>query len=447
MERNKQIFCGSSFYFVGIGGAGMYPLARLAHGLGYEVSGCDRLENENVRRLRALGIDVARDGEECHAPRGATVVYTLAAPEDHPVLREARSAGRQTLTRTELLGCLSRRFAQCATVAGTHGKSSTVGFCASILKTAGLSPTVLCGADLTREDGGFLSGRGDVLLLEACEYRRAFLSLAPTHALALGADYEHPDCYKNEEEVKAAFDAYLSLPTVRVRVAPVGFCEDGVSFGEGGSFSLRRLREWEGRASFDLFHAEKNLGRVQLSVLGAFQAQNALAAAALCHSLGVEDEAILLGLSAFRGIGGRMELCGHVHGAPIYLDYAHHPAELSAALSCAFTMGKRVICLFEGHTYSRAFAFRQEFARILSTPHVCGVLPIYPARETDTLGMSGERMAREASADFVPGYEAAAEYVLKKADKDSLVLLVGAGRIGETLTFLKRNGGFHALKA
>ena len=159
-----------------------------------------------------------------------------------------------------------------------------------------------------------------------------------------------------------------------------------------------------------------------------------LAAAALCHSLGVEDEAILLGLSAFRGIGGRMELCGHVHGAPVYLDYAHHPAELSAALSCAFTMGKRVICLFEGHTYSRTFAFRQEFARILSTPHVCGVLPIYPARETNIYGVSSAALA-EAIAKMgkkciaAESFDSAAEYINSVSGTGDVILVMGAGDV------------------
>ena len=446
MEKKIQLSDSRSLYFVGIGGAGMYPLARLALSLGFRVSGCDRAENENTARLRRLGISIDKEGEGVGAERDATVVYTLAAPDTHPILQKARTQGQEMLTRTAFLGRLSARFAKCATVAGTHGKSSTVGFCASVLRTAGLSPTVLCGADLTKRDGGFLSGGQELLLVEACEYKRAFLSLAPTHALALGADYEHPDCYENEEAVKQAFLAYLSLPSVRTRVAPVGFCEDAVSFGKGGIFSFQNLTVNEGRASFDLFREKKNLGKVRLSVLGAFQAQNALAAAALCYTLGVRDADIPLGLSAFHGIGGRMELCGWVKGVPLYLDYAHHPTELSAALACASTIGDRVTCVFEGHTYSRCFAFRRAFTRLLALPHCSGVLPIFPARETETLGMSGEKMAREAGADFLSDYNSASEYILKQAENSDVILLVGAGKIGETLSCLRKSEVFLPVK-
>ena len=446
MEKKEEAFSGDSLYFVGIGGAGMYPLARLALSLGFHVSGCERSESANTERLRRIGVSVEREGEDCKAARDATVVYTLAAPPTHPVLQQAKARGQKILTRTAFLGDLSTRFTKCATVAGTHGKSSTVGFCTSILKAAGLSPTVLCGADLSAQDGGFLAGERDLLLVEACEYKRAFLSLAPTHALVLGADYEHPDCYRCEEEVKDAFLSYLTLPSVKVRVAPTGFCENAVSFGDGGLFSYRDLTMHEGRATFALCHEGKRLGRVSLSVLGAFQAQNALAAATLCHTLGANDEAILSGLSAFRGIGGRMELCGWVGDAPVYLDYAHHPAELSAALSCAFAMGKRVTCLFEGHTYSRTFTFRDAFARLLALPQRCGVLPIFPARETDTRGMSGERMAQEAHAAYLPSYDSAAEYILKNAEESDIVLIAGAGKIRETLSYLRKSDTFRPLK-
>ena len=436
MKEMKELRGERPLYFVGIGGAGMYPLARLALSLGYTVLGCDRAESENLRRLRRLGVSVEHEHEQIALPCAAAVVYTLAAPPSHPILKEAGARDLPIITRTELLGYLSSRFARCATVAGTHGKSSTVGLCTSVLKAAGLRPTVLCGADLTARDGGFLEGDKDLLLLEACEYKSAFLSLAPTHALALGADYEHPDCFRDEEAVKRAFQSYLRLPSVKERVTPVGFCEDGVTFGEGGLFHKSDTRVEDGRASFALYRGKNHMGHVRLSVLGEYQAENAVAAAALCHTLGVSDEAIIKGLSSFSGIGGRMELRGCLCGAPVYLDYAHHPVELAAAIRCASSLGKKVVCVFEGHTYSRVRAFEKDFARVLSVPYRTGILPIFPAREVNTLGMSGEKMARDAQADFLPNYHSAAEYLEKYASPDTVLLVVGAGGVGKVLSFL-----------
>ncbi len=425
----------------------MYPLARLAMDFGFSVRGCDRADGENVRRLTRLGVPVERDEGALSLPDVQAVVYTLAVSEEHFVLREAVKRGVPLMTRTELLGLLSARFARCATVAGTHGKSSTVGFCAAILREAGLSPTVLCGASLSEKEGGYVKGKEDILLLEACEYKRAFLSLRPTHALALGADYEHPDCYCSEEDVKRAFASYLSLPTVKERVSPVGFHKGSTTFGEGGDFYKRAERLEKGCASFSLYKGTRMIGRVTLSVAGAYQAENALAAASLCHTLGASDAAILRGLSAFRGIGGRMELKGYLKGMPVYLDYAHHPVELDAALRCAASLGKKVICIFEGHTYSRVQAFEKDFARILAAPYRSIVLPIFPARETDTRGMSGEKMARDAGADFLPNYSSAAKYLSETKECDVIFLLVGAGNVGKILSFLSPADGYRPVKA
>ena len=424
----------------------MYPLARLSARLGLGVRGCDRTDGENIRRLLRLGIPVERDNGTLSLPDVQAVVHTLAVSKEHPLLKEALKRDVPIMTRTELLGLLSGRFARCATVAGTHGKSSTVGFCASILRAAGLSPTVLCGAALTRGDGGYIQGNEDILLLEACEYKSAFLSLTPTHALALGADYEHPDCFRSAGEVKEAFRRYLHLPTVRRRILPASFGEKGVTFGEGGLFYKRELVLQDGYASFSLMRGEKHVGRVRLSVLGEYQAENAVAAAALCHTLGVSDAAILKGLSAFAGIGGRMELKGHLRGAPVYLDYAHHPVELAASLRCAASLGKRVVCVFEGHTYSRVRAFEKEFSHILATPCRTGILPIFPARETNCLGMSGRKMAKDAGADFLPDYKSAAKYLSENAGKNTVMMLIGAGQVWKTLSFLSAEDDYLPLK-
>lgn len=425
----------------------MYPLARLAMDLGFSVRGCDKAEGENVRRLTRLGIPVEKDEERGVLPLAQAVVYTLAAQAAHPLLKAAERRRIPVLSRTELLGYLSRFFKTCATVAGTHGKSSTVGFCASILEEAGFSPTVLCGAGLSGRDGGYVKGKKDILLVEACEYKRAFLSLRPTHALALGADYEHPDCYRSEEDVRSAFASYLSLPTVKKRVTPVGFYDGSTTFGKGGDLHKREERLENGRASFSLYHGDRPMGRVALSVAGTYQAENALAAAALCHTLGADDASIVKGLSAFRGISGRMELKGYLKGMPIYLDYAHHPVELAAALGCAATLGEKVVCVFEGHTYSRVRAFEKDFSRILAIPHRSAVLPIFPARETDTLGMSGEKMARDAGADYLPDYNSAAKYLSEIEEHNAVFLLVGAGNVGKILSFLSPADGYHPIKA
>ncbi len=422
-------------YFVGIGGNGMYPLARFAHALGYAVSGADARESENTRRLSLKGIPVCI-GNEPLPKESEALVISLAVPDVHPTLAEARERGVPVFTRAELLALLERRFPIRIAVAGSHGKSSTVGMCASILREAGLSPTVLVGADLTKEEGGFREGKGDVLLYEACEYENSFLAFSPTHAAVLNAEWEHTDFFASEEEVLRSFRAFLEKNTVRCRLCKrdLPFSRHA-DFGEGGLFHAENVAEENGGYTFSLFEGERKHAHVTLGVIGAYQVENALAASALALSVGADAVALERGLSAFGGVAGRMEYKGCVGHAPLYLDYAHHPTELAAALSAARRLGDRVVCVFEPHTYSRVYAFEGEFVRLLSGG-CFGVLPIYAAREENVFGVSSERLAQRSGAVFLGDYASAANFLKEKSANGTVLLLVGAGTVGETVRYL-----------
>ncbi len=422
-------------YFVGIGGSGMYPLARFAHALGYAVSGADARENENTRRLSLKGIPVCI-GKEPLPKESEALVISLAVPDTHPTVCEANERGVPVFTRAELLALLERRFPVRVAVAGSHGKSSTVGMCAAILGEAGLSPTVLVGADLTREEGGFRKGEGSILLYEACEYENSFHAFSPTHAAVLNAEWEHTDFFASEEEVSRSFRAFLEKNTVRYRL-----CERALpfsrhaDFGEGALFHAEEVTEKDGVYAFSLLEGERVHARITLGVIGAYQVENALAASALALSVGADAAAVGRGLSAFRGVAGRMEHKGRVGQAPLYLDYAHHPTELAAALSAASRLGERVVCVFEPHTYSRVHAFEGEFVRLLSGG-CFGVLPIYAAREENIFGVSSERLAQKSGAVFLKDYASAADFLKENSADGTVLLLVGAGTVGETVRYL-----------
>ena len=423
-------------YFVGIGGSGMYPLARLAAALGYEVRGSDAVRSENTERLMACGIPVCV-GKEPLPEDVDALVLSLAISEADGQVREGRERGIPVFMRAELLTLLERRFPLRLAVAGSHGKSSTVGMCASILKRAGRQPTVLLGADLSSEDGGFKQGAGEILLYEACEYRSALLTFAPTHALVLNGEWEHTDCFCDKDAVLGVFRRFLAGSSVRVALAPrsIGFLGHA-DFGADGRVTAACLAEREGKYAFLLCKDGVELGKVRLSVAGKHQVENALAAASLALSLGIEPSCITEGLSSYSGIGRRMERIGVLSGSPLYLDYAHHPTELACALSTASCFGKRTVCVFEPHTYSRVHAFWGEYVRLLSHG-ATAVLPIYAARETNLYGVDSQKLAVASGAEYLSDYAAAAEYLIRMAGRDSVLLLAGAGRIFETLSFLK----------
>lgn len=431
-------------YFIGIGGVSMAALARLCAALGYSVSGTDRNENGQTARLRAEGVPVTvGEGRVQTMPEVDLVVYSLAVPPTHPLLVLAAKKNIPVVSRPAFLGALQRRYPVSIGIAGMHGKSSTVGMCAEILQVAGKHPTVLSGADLSAEEGSYRRGDDGLLLFEACEYKDAFLHFAPTHAAVLNTEWEHTDYFRNLAAVRASFSAYLSAATLtyavlseRERAFFSPHFAQTETFGEGGNFSAAEITAGDGRYSFSLRENGQVLGRVNLRVPGRFQVDNALAAAALCRRVGISGEDTVKGLCAYAGTARRMQRISLADGGAVYLDYAHHPTELAAALQTAKELGKGVVCVFQPHTYSRVASFHQAYADLLRTADFAGVLPIYAAREKKTLGMSGEKLAKEAHATFLPDFEAAVTFLLAHAGAGRTLLLAGAGDIEKVLTLL-----------
>ena len=418
----------------------MSALAELCFDKGYRVLGSDKEESGTVKRLCRLGISVEIGEKGEGLDTAALVVYTLAVPPSHPLLARARLLGIPTVPRPDFLGALAARYARCACIAGMHGKSSTVGMCASIFSAAALDATVLSGAPLSREEGCYRKGGEGLLLLEACEYKGAFLSFPATHAAILNMEWEHTDYYKSEREVEAAFSRFAQKPTLACLVLPAvsPLRPKGaalLTFGEGGDVYAAEKEEREGRFSFTLCYKEEELGRVALQVLGEYQVENALAAAALALALGVPKERLAEGLSAYKGTPRRMEKIGTVGGSPLYLDYAHHPTELAATLAAARSLGE-VSLVFQPHTYSRAAAFREDFRRLFSAIPRCGVLPVYAARESPERGIDTKHLISGSGATLLPDFESAADFLAAGAGEGKILLLVGAGDVEKLLSFL-----------
>lgn len=424
-----------SIYFLGIGGSGMYGVARLAHAMGFHVSGADARQNENTATLKSIGIPLY--GEEEDLPKGtALVVYSLAVPPSHPRRKEAEQREIPCLDRAAFFGILMRAFPKRAAVAGSHGKSSTTAMCAEILEEAGFSPTVVSGASLRRGEDSFREGRGELLLFEACEYKDAFLSFCPTHALVLDVSWEHTDYFADYEATLRSFRTFLRGESVKVSIAPDGLLPADMTFGEGGEYTAEERRETREGSLFTLCRSKKPLGRVALSALGSYQIENALGAAALCSSLGVPDAAIVKGLSSYSGIPRRMEKRGYLRGAPLYLDFAHHPKELFCALRTASHFGRPLAVVFEPHTYSRTKTFFEEYASVLRLPLFSGVLPVYAAREASDPTVSSSLLAARAGITFLPDYACAARFLTQAAGKGCTLLLIGAGGVEEVLSYL-----------
>ena len=430
-------------YMLGIGGVSMSALALLVQSRGCSVSGEDRLtDSKTVGMLMGRGIPVWSEWHglpiECDA-----LIYSAAIGEENPAFSQAAARGIPILSRSDLLAAEMQRYPCRITVAGIHGKSTVCSMIDAILTHAGKDPTTVSGATLTNHSTLRL-GTGDIFLAEACEYTDSFLSLSPTVAVALNLEHDHPDYFRDEDAVASSFAKYLSACT-GVAVIPssgrlpslVPTGTSCVRFGDGGMLSASDIREGSDGLSFTLLEDGRSAGCCRLPLIGVYQVQNALAAMLTAMQCGVPLALSAEALSGFFSPDRRCQGRIAQNGVAWYEDYAHHPSEIRAILSAlrAHTRG-RLVCAFEAHTYSRLHTLREGFLAALRLADEAVVLPIYAARETDTLGESAERLAEELGARCFAAYEDAAEYLKESTAAGDTVAVLGAGRAGELIRYL-----------
>ena len=450
LKIQDYICPGKRAHLVGVGGVSMSPLAQVLHGAGVVVTGSDMHESAEVAHLRALGIPVTIG----HLPQSVAgadcVIRTAAVHDDNPEIAAARATGIPVFERAQAWGALMRHYENALCVAGTHGKTTTTSMCAHIFLAAQRDPSIMIGGVLPALGAGHRVGHGDTIILESCEYCNSFLSFFPTVAVILNVDADHLDFFKDLEDVKHSFRRFAELvPETGFVVADrddtntmdalAGLDRPTVTFGlEEGDVHAANLTWHGGFADFDAMVNGQCYAHVSLSVPGVHNVRNALAACAAAHCLGIPAAAVEEGLRAFHGAGRRFEKKGEFHGAMVYDDYAHHPHELQALLTTAKGLGyQRIICAFQPHTYSRTHELFHDFVEVLKLPDITLLAEIYAARETNTLGISSNDLAREIPGSiYCPTLADVTEQLRRLAQPGDLILTVGAGDIyqaGEAL--------------
>jgi len=454
-------------HFIGIGGAGMSPLAELLLARGFGVSGSDVRASAITQRLVEHGARV-RIGHAAEALDGATtVICSTAIRPDNPELLAARARGLRVLHRSELLGELLAGRHPIA-VAGTHGKSTTSGMIATVLTEAGLDPTAIVGAEVRSLGGHHRIGAGQHFVLEACESDGSFLNYPGCSQVVTSLEPDHLDQHHTFDNLREAFrrfvaqgrpDGFLVYCADSAEVRELARLAPGkaVSYGKqaGADFRVEHveygIRGTPGTA-FDLRFGDGDGRRLVLRVPGEHNALNAAAAFAAALQVGVTPEAAIRGLSTFRGIGRRFEVLFEDDGRLVVDDYAHHPTEIRAALDTASVAWPgRVIAVFQPHLFSRTQLLMEGFAHAFHGAHEVIIAEIYPAREDPIPGVTGERLADavraaepEGNVRFLPTKEAIVEDLGSRVTAGDMVLVMGAGdirEVGETLAAELRQRG------
>lgn len=439
-----------SIHFVGIGGIGMSAIAEILLSQGFSISGSDLARSENTDFLEKLGARIFIGHNESNIANAEVVVYSSAVkPNENPETVAAYKKNIPVLRRAEMLSEVSR-LSYTVAIAGTHGKTTTTSMVGLSMIKAGFDPTVIVGGRLRGLGGSNARlGKGEWTVVEADEYDRSFLQLLPTIAVINNVEAEHMDVYSDFNDLKNTFLEFANKVPFYGFVA-VGLDDKGVkeilsglsrkvfTFGLSPHCDIRAENiKFENRSShFDVFEYGEKLGSMTLNIPGFHNVKNALAAVTVARRLGADFCDIKDAISEFTGVFRRFEIKGEIGNTIIIDDYAHHPTEIQATLQAARDGWKRrIVCIFQPHTYTRTQRFFKDFGRSFDNADVLVVTDIYPAREKPIEGIDGKLIADSATqyghrnVHYLPDKESLYEKVNSIIKDGDIVITMGAGDI------------------
>ena len=439
-------------HLIGIGGIHMSAIAQLLMERGIAVSGSDMRASELTHRLEQLGATVAYGHATENLPEDtATVVYTAAAADDNPELVEARRRGLPIIIRAEMVAKLMEG-KRVVAVAGAHGKTTTSSLIALILVNAGREPMYLLGGESLDLGGHASWGNGEICVVEADEYKRAFHEYTPDIAVITNVEPDHLDYYGTAEAYQEAFVEFgKRVPEGGVLLA----CADDPGAREVSdmlgdepvqheTYGIEGVRYWMARGitlsdrgvDFDVTRGGTAVGRLHAAVPGEHFVRNALAATAVCTHLEVPFETIRESIANFRGARRRFEPVGEAGGVLVMDDYAHHPTEVRATIAAAIRAfpERRIIGIHQPHTYSRIGYLWDEWLNCWNGLDALVILETYAARETPLPGRSAADLAANiqgVEAVYAKDFDDAAAKAKELSQPGDVVFTIGAGDVVE----------------
>ena len=440
-----------NIHFVGIGGAGMSPLAKILLLLGYKVSGSDQGSSSIIEELVRLGARVWTDGQRAENVRGAdAIVVSTAIPYDNPEVIAAWDLRIPKLHRSDINAALVNEYDGIA-VAGSHGKTTTTSMIGVTLDRVGISPTIIVGGEVPDLGTNAKLGSSRYLVSEADESDGSFLKLHPHVAVVTNVEDDHMDHYGTMEKIIAAFrqfvdqvdedgTAILCFENEILRQIAAETPRRVISYAIDADADYRGADiETHGSIiSFTVFERGTELGRISLNIPGRHNVLNALACIAVARLAGVEFTQIQDALAGFHGAKRRFQTKGKERGVWVVDDYAHHPTEIAVTLAAARqTTPGRLICVFQPHRYSRTQLLREEFGSCFKNADLLLLTDVYAAGEAPIPGISGETLMEEVAkqtgqdAVYLPERADLERYLAQHVRAGDLVITMGAGNILE----------------
>lgn len=448
-----------SVYFLGIGGIGMSALARWFHANEFKVVGYDKTKTPLTESLTTEGIEITYEDKVSSTETkliqdsdGWLLIYTPAIPVDSVLKNAFLDADLTLFKRSQVLGFITEKYTTIA-VAGTHGKTSTSCLLAHILNHAGVNCTAFMGGIASNYNSNLImasDSENQIIVVEADEFDKSFLTLSPTITIVTTDDPDHLDIYGDEETFRSTFQEFAS----KIQKNGILIKNDSVSnkLGEGLDLKIieygrdcdvhSEIIAYQNGDSQFTYHGSETIEKLSLSLPGEHNVKNATAAITACLEFGLNTEQIRAGINSFQGVKRRFEYILRTDSCVFIDDYAHHPIELSNCLHAvkALFPNKKITLVFQPHLFSRTQDFMDQFAESLALVDELILLDIYPARELPIAGVNSKVLLEKirledkkilSKADLV-------DYIKGNAHAFEVLLTVGAGDIGELVLPIKQ---------
>ena len=450
---------GASIYFIGIGGISMSGLALLAKGYGFKVGGSDMNPSERTEMLAEHGITIynSQIAENIEEFSPDYIVKTAAILPHNPEVAKAMEDGIKIYDRSEFLGLLTESYTSVINISGTHGKTTTTSMTSLMLIEAGKDPTVHLGAEFDAFGGSTvrLGGNKDLLVSEACEFKRSFLQFRSTTAAITNIDHDHVDCYPTIEDVIEVFaeftdkvddNGYIvvtgtdenikkSLAVAKERHEQAGRKLPSVitcsADGEDADFIAKNVEFVEGHPHFDIYFKGDKLGRAQLRVPGKHNIANSLIAAACAYLNGADPESIIKALNEFGGADGRYTIKGKYKGCDVVVDYAHHPTAARVTIDAAEHMPHNdILVVFQPLTFNRTKMLFEDYVTSLLPCKKILFSEIFSDREINTGEISSKDISDEINrrggdAEFFADKEDLKKRIDELIKPGDIILILG----------------------
>jgi len=439
LENYKHI------YFLGIGGIGMSSLALYVLNENKVVGGYDKVKSEITDTLISQGATINFNDEFKIIPKSfldkenTLIVYTPAIPLSNKQFVFFKKSGFTIIKRSELLGEISRdKF--CIAIAGTHGKTTTSSILSHILFDNNLNFTSFVGGISENYNTNLIQNGSEIILVEADEFDRSFLTLNPNIACVTSIDADHLDIYENEMELKKSFNQFIN----NIKKDGVLFVNDQIpmngmtyGFNSNSNYFISNYRVDDEVAHFDI-NFKKSIISIQFKMQGKHNALNALVAFAIGNFLGINNDDIQKSLSTFKGVKRRFS---YILKSPrvIIDDYAHHPTEIDAVQKSVKEMypGKKITAVFQPHLYTRTRDFMDQFAESLSEFDEIILTDIYPAREEPIKNIDSQALLKKIKSNRKLISKKSNLSSCLKNSKSDVFVIMGAGDISDEVQLIK----------